>query len=83
MEWKTLCLYFIYLAMHCIFFDIFSFYLCVLFSPIICFILPLLCLFFIELIYLLITCNYVVSVGKVSSSPGCLGWATLFYCGKY
>ena len=35
-----------------------------------------------ELIYLLLfTCNYVVSVGKVSSSSGCLGWATLFYCG--
>ena len=26
------------------------------------------------------TCNYVVSVGEVSSSSGCLGWATLFYC---
>ena len=25
---------------------------------------------------LLFTCNYVVS-----SSSGCLGWATLFYCG--
>ena len=35
-----------------------------------------------ELIYLLpFTCNYVVSVGKVSSSSGCLGWATLIYCG--
>ena len=35
-----------------------------------------------ELIYLLLfTCNYVVSVGEVSSSSGCLGWATLFYCG--
>ena len=30
---------------------------------------------------LLFTCNYVVSVGEVSSSSGCLGWATLFYCG--
>ena len=30
---------------------------------------------------LLLTCNYVVSVGEVSSSSGCLGWATLFYCG--
>ena len=29
---------------------------------------------------LLFTCNYVVSVGEVSSSSGCLGWATLFYC---
>ena len=29
---------------------------------------------------LLFTCNYVVSVfGEVSSSSGCLGWATLFY----
>ena len=35
-----------------------------------------------ELICLLLfTCNYVVSVGEVSSSPGCLGWAMLFYCG--
>ena len=37
-----------------------------------------------ELIYLLLfTCNYmyVVSVGEVSSSSGCLGWTTLFYCG--
>ena len=35
-----------------------------------------------ELICLLLfTCNYVVSVGEVSSSSGCLGWATLFYCG--
>ena len=25
-------------------------------------------------------CNYVVSVGEVSSSSGCLGWATIFYC---
>ena len=25
-------------------------------------------------------CN-VVSVGEVSSSSGCLGWAPLFYCG--
>ena len=32
-----------------------------------------------ELICLLLfTCNYVVSVGEVSSSCGCLGWATLF-----
>ena len=32
-----------------------------------------------ELICLLLfTCNYVVSVGEVSSSSGCLGWATLF-----
>ena len=31
-----------------------------------------------ELICLLLfTCNYVVSVGEVSSSCGCLGWATL------
>ena len=35
-----------------------------------------------ELICLLLfTCNYVVSVGEVSSSSGCLGWTTLFYCG--
>ena len=35
-----------------------------------------------ELICLLLyTCNYVVSVGEVSFSSGCLGWATLFYCG--
>ena len=35
-----------------------------------------------ELICLLLfSCNYVVSVGEVSSSSGCLGWATLFYCG--
>ena len=36
-----------------------------------------------ELIYLLLfTSNYAVSVGEVSSSSGCLGWATLFfYCG--
>ena len=35
-----------------------------------------------ELICLLLfTCNYVVSVGEVSSSSWCLGWATLFYCG--
>ena len=35
-----------------------------------------------ELIYLLLfTLNYVVSVGEVCSSSGCLGWATLFYCG--
>ena len=27
---------------------------------------------------LLLTCNYVVSVGEVSSSSGCLGWATFF-----
>ena len=33
-----------------------------------------------ELICLLLfTCNYVVFVGEVSSSSGCLGWATLFY----
>ena len=32
-----------------------------------------------ELIYLLLfTCNYSVSDGEVSSSSGCLGWATLF-----
>ena len=30
---------------------------------------------------LLFTCNYVVSVGEVSSSFGSMGWATLFYCG--
>ena len=29
----------------------------------------------------LFTCNYVVSVGEVSSSSGCLGWATLIYSG--
>ena len=35
-----------------------------------------------ELICLLsFTCNYVVLFGEVSSSSGCLGWATLFYCG--
>ena len=35
-----------------------------------------------ELICLLLfTCIYVVSVGEVSSSSGCLGLATLFYCG--
>ena len=28
---------------------------------------------------LLFTCNYMVSVRRVSSSSGCLGWATLFY----
>ena len=33
-----------------------------------------------ELICLLLfTCNYVVSGGEVSSSSGCLGWATLFF----
>ena len=26
----------------------------------------------------LFTCNYVVSVGEVSSSSGCLEWSTLF-----
>ena len=31
---------------------------------------------------LLFTCNYVVSVGEVSSSSVCLGWATSFYCGS-
>ena len=30
---------------------------------------------------LLFTCNFVVFVGEVSSSSGCLGRATLFYCG--
>ena len=30
---------------------------------------------------LLFTCNNVVSVGEVSASSWCLGWATLFYCG--
>ena len=30
---------------------------------------------------LLFTRNFVVSVGEVCSSSGCLGWATLFYCG--
>ena len=30
---------------------------------------------------LLLTCDFVVSVGEVSSSTGCLGWATLFHCG--
>ena len=35
-----------------------------------------------ELIYLLLfTRNYVVSVGEVCSSSGCLVWAKLFYCG--
>ena len=35
-----------------------------------------------ELICLLLfTCNYVVSVRRGSSSSGCLGWATLYYCG--
>ena len=35
-----------------------------------------------ELICLLLfTCDYVVSVGEVSSSSGCLVWAALFYCG--
>ena len=35
-----------------------------------------------ELIYLLLlTRNFVVSLGKVCSSSGCLGWDTLFYCG--
>ena len=35
-----------------------------------------------ELICLLLfTSYYVVSVGKVSFSSGCLVWATLFYCG--
>ena len=35
-----------------------------------------------ELICLLLfTCNYVVFVWRGSSSSGCLGWATLFYCG--
>ena len=35
-----------------------------------------------ELICLLLfTCNYVVSVGEVSSSFGYLGWATLFNSG--
>ena len=34
-----------------------------------------------ELICLLLfTCNYTVSVGEVTSSSGCLGWAMLFYC---
>ena len=33
-----------------------------------------------ELICLLLfTCNYMVSVGEVSSSSGCLGRATLFF----
>ena len=34
-----------------------------------------------ELFLLLFTCNCVVSVGEVSSSSGCLGWATFFDCG--
>ena len=35
-----------------------------------------------ELICLILfTSNYLVSVGEVSSSSGCLGLATLFYCG--
>ena len=35
-----------------------------------------------ELICLLLfTCNYVFSVQRSLLSAGCLGWATLFYCG--
>ena len=35
-----------------------------------------------ELICLLVfACDYVVSVGEVSSSSGCLRWAVVFYCG--
>ena len=34
-----------------------------------------------QICLLLFTVNYVVSVGEVSSFSGCLGWATLFYCG--
>ena len=35
-----------------------------------------------ELICLLLfACNYVAFVEEVSSSSGCLGWATLFDCG--
>ena len=30
---------------------------------------------------LLFTCNYVVPVRRGFLSSGCLGWATLFYCG--
>ena len=30
---------------------------------------------------LFLSCNYVASVGEVSSSSVCLGWAMLFYCG--
>ena len=30
---------------------------------------------------LLFTCNKPSLFGEVSSSSGCLGWATLFYCG--
>ena len=30
---------------------------------------------------LLFTCNHVGSVGEIPSSSGCMGWATLFYCG--
>ena len=29
----------------------------------------------------LFTCYYVISVGEVSSSSGCFGWNSLFYCG--
>ena len=37
-----------------------------------------------ELICLLLfTCNYVVPFGEVSISSGCLGWATVFYCGTH
>ena len=33
--------------------------------------------YFSAIVYLLLC----VSVGEVSSSSGCLGWSTLFYCG--
>ena len=32
-------------------------------------------------LFAILTCYYVVSVGEVTSSSGCLGWATLFYYG--
>ena len=35
-----------------------------------------------ELISLMLfACNYVVSVRRGFLLPGCLGWATVFYCG--
>ena len=30
-------------------------------------------------LFAIVYCNYLVSVGEVSSSSGCLGWATIFY----
>ena len=35
-----------------------------------------------ELVFLIsFTCDYMVSLGGVSSSSVCLGYATIFYCG--